>query len=105
MVSGAEDIADARSRPRNRAGRLGAQFSRSKVPSFEAHSNCYKGRAAARSALLARCDLLRVCACLTRARALTRSSSPQAFRRRRISLAHPLLLQRFVDPEELLLLL
>nr|DAN77591.1 MAG TPA: hypothetical protein [Microviridae sp.] len=37
MVSGAEDIADARSRPRNRAGRLGAQFSRSKVPSFEAH--------------------------------------------------------------------
>nr|DAN86213.1 MAG TPA: hypothetical protein [Microviridae sp.] len=43
-----------------------------------------KGRAVARPALLVRCDLLRVCACLTRARALTRSSSPQVFRRRRI---------------------
>lgn len=52
MVSGAEDIADARSRPRNRAGRLGAQFSRSKVPSFEAHSNCY-GRQSGRPPCLA----------------------------------------------------
>lgn len=84
MVSGAEDIADARSRPRNRAGRSGAQFSRSKVPSFEAYSNYCEGRAVARPALFARCGLLRVRACPTRVRALTKSFALQVFRRRRI---------------------